>query len=307
VGELAYFLIALSLGYGLARWSARPGVRSDAQAVGGVVLWLSALTLTTQTAVFQVVFAPAVITRFVRIAIHSLWPHFAHQTFDIEWVQILLPQVIMMILSQLSLKYGLMGAAVGNAVFIGLLLAAAHAIRPVVPGGAGAALRRILPRFLRRLADNPWSSGEPTSRRWDINLCLIVLSTIPAVPIGPLAALYLRVRAPALLWPASWIASLWSLAYFVPLGVRWTLSPIIGGYLSRMLIADLLTALVLGILLCATVPTTRATRGSRATLVILIILAVCFQLIPLGLLPGQIGDGGQPIGDYWKGVFEWIP
>lgn len=319
VPEIVYFLIALAAGVGLARCSRRTSVRS----VAGALMLISTLPLATLSGLFQLTFAPFVITRVARSITHTLSPELAYRTYDLECVQIILPKVLTDVLLRLQVDYDIIGPAICNSIYVAVLLAALYAVRPLIPAAAAGATRTMLPVPLGGLADNPWPRAGAAPSHHDINLCLIILCLVPAVPIGGLTALYLRLRSPLLLRPTSWIVALWSLAGFSALCIRWVLGTLsnlypargtvpeswtdvvvdalLRGFYTRGLIVDGFVGAAFGLLLCATLPAARASKASRTILTILVGLAMCFALLSLDLLPRQIGYGGWP-----PNCLEWV-
>ncbi len=309
VPQIVYFLIALAIGLGLVRWSKWTGLRSAAS----VLMVIGALPLATFGGLFQLMFAPFVVTRVARSITYTLSPELAYRTYDLECAQIVLPKVLTDILLRLQVDYAIIGPAICNAIYVALLLAALYAVRPLIPATSAGAIRAMLPAPARGLADNPWPRAGQVPAHHDINLCLIILCLVPAVPIGALTALYLRLRSPLLLRPTSWIVALWSLGKFSALCIRGALDALDGLYparrtvpgswtdvvvealldhhLVRGLIVDAFFGAALGLLLCATLPAARASMGARTILTFLVGLAACHTLFYLDLLPDQIGPG----------------
>jgi hypothetical protein len=299
------WLLAITL---LGRWLVRRAGASWLLA-GAVLLWLAVPLAGSAGTLEEVALVPLVAVRYVRVVLFDVWPALAYRTFDLEWG--LFKATFVHFHSQLGFaeSSSIAGTPAYNALLLGLASMTALFARRMVPASVQDQLRSWMPVLVRPLWDNPWPAAERPARLWDINLCIMLLCLAPVLLVGPLAAIYLRARASHLLWPATWIAGLWSLSRVVSSGAQgllfravdskamaWTLQgshPVASLTLLRKTIGfglfgaipELLSALALAVACCATVPMVRSTRRSWAMLIALFVCTLSFQMLWCGWLP----------------------
>lgn len=165
------------------------------------------------------------------------------------------------------------------AAAIGLALLVAFALRPLISSAWQQRMQRTLPARFRAVATNPWPE---TRVAWPANLVVLLLCLVPTIGVGAVAALYLRLRRPAILWPSTWIAALlsfglairpWTMWLFYKTGV---LSAIYKtGAFVAFSYATMLPGPALTIwLLMATIQPTPRSKARRRCYILLILLCL---------------------------------
>lgn len=309
IPQLNYLAAAFLLGRWLARQS-NPNL-----SLAGTALLCLAVPLAGSPLVLEELgVVPFVVIRYARALLVHIWPAAAYDTFELERD---------MFVTSFSLFWGELrswenrvigGVASFNTAIMALALATAFFVRALIPAAAQERARNWMPPSWNPLWRNPWPAPGK-QRIWDINLCIIALCLLPVIVVGPLVAIYLRVRASHLLWPATWIAAIWSLSRLVGGVAHWLLfrvmdsktvvhalesaSPAANPALLKKAVGfsffyampELIAALGLAFICCLTLPLTQRKQRDWRWLGVLLFCAACFQMLWGGWLPDTVGGG----------------
>jgi hypothetical protein len=310
VPQLHYLAAALLLGRWLARREGKTAILA-----GAILLCLAVPLAGSPRALYELSIAPFVAVRYARVVLLDVWPALAYRTFELEWR--LLTTAHVQFHSRLTFAENtwIGGAPEFNAILLILATMTTFFIRALVPAAAQNRMRGWMPGFMQPFWSNPWPRHGEGQRIWDINLCILVLCLVPIVMVGPLTALYLRARASHLLWPATWIAALWSLSRVLGQGARWILFKIMDskmvteqikavlpvanptnlkkamGFSFFYDMPELVAALALVVACCASVPLVHDARRGWKALGALLVCALLFQMFRLAWLPDMVGRG----------------
>jgi len=310
IPQLHYLAAALLLGRWLARQQGKTAIFA-----GTILLCLAVPLAGSPRALYELSMAPFVAVRYARVALLDVWPALAYRTFELEWR--LLTTAHVQFHSRLTFAENtwIGGAPEFNAILLAFATMTASFIRALVPAAAQDRVRGWMPGFARPFWSNPWPRHGEGQRIWDINLCILVLCLVPIVMVGPLTALYLRARASHLLWPATWIAALWSLSRVLGQGAQWILFQIMDSKTTTESLnsilpvanpsnikramgfdlfygtPELVAAVALALACCASVPLVHDARRGWKALGALLVCALLFQMFWLAWLPDMVGRG----------------
>ena len=308
IPQLHYLAAVLILGLWLVR---QP--KPNLSLAGTLLLCLAVPLAGTSGAFEELAMVPFVVLRYLRVALFHIWPAAAYGTLNLEWSALIAGAAYVGSSMHYWESRVIGGVASFNAALATLVIATSLFVRARIPAATQQRTRGWIPMSWSPLWSNPWPT--PGGQRiWDINLCIIALCLLPVIVVGPLAAIYLRLRASHLLWPATWIVALWSLSRLVGGGARWLLlrfmdsrtalqawesvapttadlaliKKVVGFsffYDMPVLMAAAACALACGL----TLPLVQRRQRDWRWLGALLFCGVCFQMLWGGWLPDMIG------------------